>query len=120
MALSPSAAANRRFGFQFKPEITPPPIPTNPGTAPPLMPTLILIGSLDEWTLAADCSEKVAAWGSDKLPIDLVVYPRVHHGFYYPELQPGRTMLGRWLEYNEEAATDASRRMREFLKRHLN
>jgi hypothetical protein len=33
MALSPSAAANRRFGFQFKPEITPPPIPTNPGTA---------------------------------------------------------------------------------------
>jgi hypothetical protein len=24
------------------------------------------------------------------------------------------------LEYNEEAATDASRRMREFLKRHLN
>jgi len=35
MALSPSAAANRRFGFQFKPEITPPPIPTNPGTAPP-------------------------------------------------------------------------------------
>jgi hypothetical protein len=36
MALSPSAAANRRFGFRFKPEITPPPIPTNPGTAPPL------------------------------------------------------------------------------------
>jgi hypothetical protein len=34
MALSPSAAANRRFGFQIKPEITPPPIPTNPGTAP--------------------------------------------------------------------------------------
>jgi PAS domain S-box-containing protein len=34
MALSPSAAANRRFGFQVKPEITPPPIPTNPGTAP--------------------------------------------------------------------------------------
>jgi len=34
MALSPSAAVNRRFGFQFKPEITPPPIPTNPGTAP--------------------------------------------------------------------------------------
>jgi hypothetical protein len=34
MALSPSAAANRRFGFHIKPEITPPPIPTNPGTAP--------------------------------------------------------------------------------------
>ena len=94
--------------------------PCRSAGARPLIPTLILIGSLDEWTPAADCSEKVAAWGSDKVPIDLVVYPRVHHGFYYPELQPGRTMLGRWLEYNEEAATDASRRMREFLKRHLN
>jgi dienelactone hydrolase len=88
--------------------------------ARPLIPTLILIGSLDEWTPAADCSEKVAAWGADKVPIELVVYPRVHHGFYYPELQPGRTMLGRWLEYNKEAATDASLRMRGFLKRHLN
>jgi hypothetical protein len=28
-------------------------------------------------------------------------------------------MLGRWLEYNEDAATDASRRMRQFLDRHL-
>jgi hypothetical protein len=29
-------------------------------------------------------------------------------------------MLGRWLEYDEAAAADASRRMREFLKLHLN
>jgi hypothetical protein len=36
MALSPPAAVNRRFGFQIKPEITPPPIPTNAGTAPTL------------------------------------------------------------------------------------
>jgi dienelactone hydrolase len=52
-------------------------------------------------------------------PIELVVYPNTHHGFYYQELQPGRKMFGYWLEYNEEAATDASRRMREFLNRHL-
>jgi dienelactone hydrolase len=85
----------------------------------PLIPTLILIGTLDEWTPAADCSEKIDTWGTDGVPIDLVVYPNVHHGFYYPELQPGRAMLGRWLEYNEEAATDSSRRMRQFLARHL-
>jgi len=88
--------------------------------ARPSIPTLILIGTLDEWTPAAGCSEKIDAWGTEGVPIDLVVYPRVHHGFYYQELQPGRTMFGRWLEYNEEAATDATRRMREFLKRHLN
>ena len=39
--------------------------------------------------------------------------------FYYPEFQPGRKIFGHWLEYNEEAAADATRRMREFLKRHL-
>jgi len=35
--------------------------------------------------------------------------------FYYPEFQPGRKIFGHWLEYNEEAAADATRRMREFL-----
>ena len=94
--------------------------PCRDAGARPLIPTLILIGTLDEWTPAAGCSEKVDAWGTGRMPIDLVVYPGVHHGFYYPELQPGKAMLGCWLEYNEEAATDASRRMREFLNRHLN
>jgi len=86
----------------------------------PVIPTLILIGALDEWTPAADCSRKIDAWGTDGAPIEQVVYPSVHHSFYYQELQPGRKIFGHWLEYNEEAATDATRRMREFLKRHLN
>jgi dienelactone hydrolase len=86
----------------------------------PVIPTLILIGALDEWTPAADCSEKIGVWGTDGVPIEQVVYPGAHHSFYYPELHPGRTIFGRWVEYNEKATTDASRRMREFLKRHLN
>jgi len=94
--------------------------PCRDAGARPLIPTIILIGTLDEWTPVADCSEKIDAWGTDGVPIELVIYRGVHHGFYYPELRPGKSMLGRWLEYNEKAATDASRRMREFLKRHLN
>jgi dienelactone hydrolase len=86
----------------------------------PVIPTLILIGALDEWTPAADCSERIDAWRTDGVPIEQVVYPSTHHGFYYQELQPGRKIFGLWAEYNEEAATDASRRMREFLNRHLN
>jgi len=85
-----------------------------------VIPTLILTGALDQWTPAADCSEKIDAWRTDGVPIEHVVYASAHHSFYYPELQPGRTMFGHWLEYNEEAATDATRRMREFLNRHLN
>jgi dienelactone hydrolase len=88
--------------------------------ARPAIPTLILIGALDEWTPAADCSEKIDAWSTDGVQIEKVVYPSAHHGFYYPELKPGRNIFGRWAEYNDEAATDASSRMRGFLNRHLN
>jgi len=91
-----------------------------PVVGPLVIPTLILIGALDDWTPAADCSRKIDAWRTDGVPIEQVVYPGVYHSFYYPELQPGRTMFGHWLEYNEEAAADASRRMQEFLRRHLN
>src|SRR5262249_36285039 len=84
------------------------------------IPTLIFIGALDDWTPAADCSNKVAAWGNDGPPIELVVYPGAHHSFYYPQLQPGRTMLGHWLEYNGEAADNGSYRLHQFLDRHLN
>jgi dienelactone hydrolase len=85
-----------------------------------VIPTLILVGALDDWTPAADCSEKIDAWRTDGVPLEQVVYPGVHHSFYYSELQPGRTIFGHWLEYNAAAAADATRRMREFLKRHLN
>jgi len=87
--------------------------------ARPGMPTLILIGALDDWTPAADCSNRLATWGKDGPPVELVVYPGVHHSFYYPHLQPGRTLFGHWLEFNGEAADDASRRLHQFLDRHL-
>ena len=88
--------------------------------ARPEMPALILIGALDDWTPAADCSGRVARWGKEGPPVDLIVYPGAHHGFYYPHLKPGMTAFGHWLEYNAAAANDAGGRMRQFLGRHLN
>jgi dienelactone hydrolase len=89
------------------------------GTRPGI-PTLILIGALDDWTPAAECSNRIASWGNDGPSIELVVYPGAHHGFYYPHLQPGRTLFGHWVEYNGEAADNASHRLHQFLDRHLN
>jgi dienelactone hydrolase len=86
----------------------------------PGIPTLIFIGAIDDWTPAADCSDKIARWGNDGPPVDLVVYPGVHHGFYYPHLQPGTTMFDHWLEYNGDAADNAKHRLHQFLDRHLN
>src|SRR5262245_2391676 len=85
----------------------------------PEIPTL-LIGAADDWTPAEHCSRKVVGWGSEGPPIEQVTYPGTHHGFYYPHLQPGTTMFGHRVEYNGEAAVNASERMRQFLKHHLN
>ena len=71
------------------------------------------------WTPAADCSDKIAGWSNDGPPVELVVYPGAHHGFYYSQLQPGMTLFGHWLEYNGEAADNANHRLRRFLDRHL-
>src|SRR5262249_30430643 len=57
--------------------------PCEAAAARPAIPTLIFIGALDDWTPAADCSSKVASWGNDGPPVELVIYPGVYHGFYY-------------------------------------
>ena len=86
----------------------------------PGIPTLILIGAVDDWTPSEDCARKVVSWGTEGPPIEQVVYPGTHHGFYNPHFQPGRTLFGHWVEYNGDAADDASVRMRQFLNHHLN
>ena len=86
----------------------------------PGMPTLILIGADDDWTLSEACSLKVVSWGTEGPPIELVVYPGTHHGFYYQHLQPGQKAFGHRVEYNRDAADNAGVRMLQFLKHHLN
>src|SRR5262245_41003076 len=87
--------------------------------ARPSIPTLILVGELDDWTPASDCERAVAHWGSADAPIQLVTYPGAHHAFDVEIFQPGRMMFGHWTEYNAEAADDARRRTYEFLTYHL-
>src|SRR5262249_32107210 len=45
----------------------------------PAIPALILVGALDDWTPPADCSHKIAGWGNDGPPVELVVYPGAYH-----------------------------------------
>ena len=94
--------------------------PCREAGARPGIPTLIFVGALDDWTPAADCTNKIASWGNDGPPVELVVYPGAYHGFYYPHLQPGATLFDHWLEYNGAAADNASQRLHQFLDRHLN
>ena len=83
--------------------------------ARPSIPTLIIVGELDDWTPSNDCARALANWGNTGTPIQLVTYPGAHHAFDVEIFQPGRMMFGHWMEYNAEAAEDARRRIYAFL-----
>jgi len=87
--------------------------------ARPSIPTLIIVGELDDWTPANDCARALANWGNAGTPIKLVTYPGAHHAFDVEIFQPGRMMFGHWLEYNAGAAEDARRRIYAFLTDYL-
>ena len=55
----------------------------------------------------------------DRSKVELVVYPDTHHSFIASELRSGVRLYGHWLEYNEAAAQDASKRVRGFFERTL-
>ena len=44
--------------------------PCQQAAARPAIPTLILVGALDDWTPAADCSNKIARWGTSLTKFD--------------------------------------------------
>ena len=80
------------------------------------IPTLILIGELDDWTPAAACRAATARRIGDS-PVKLIVYPGAHHAFDTP--RPGRRYFGHWLEYNAAAADAATEETRRFLAEQL-
>jgi len=85
----------------------------------PSIPTLILVGELDDWTPAKDCARALAQWGNASAPVELVTYPGAHHAFDVEIFQPGRLMFGHWAEYNAKAAEDARRVIYAFLTDYL-
>lgn len=88
------------------------------------VPTLILIGELDDWTPAGDCTDMAAGKSvipvtrapGDRSNVTLVVYPGARHAFDIADLGPGGvTVQGHRLEYNDAATRDAIRQVRAFL-----
>jgi len=80
------------------------------------MPTLVLIGELDDWSLAGGC-RAMLAWQKKNSPMKLIVYPGAYHVFDAPA--PARRYFGHWLEYNAAADQAAQEEVRLFLAEHL-
>lgn len=83
------------------------------------VPTLILIGELDDTTPAEDCQTMVENSRPDGAPISLTVYPGAYHAFDVAQLAPGIQTLGHHYEYNRSAAKDAETKVRAFLVEHV-
>jgi len=87
------------------------------------VPTLVLIGELDDWARASECRNLVEGrddYGisrnkGDGVPIKLIVYPGAYHSFDGPGLKTPVQFLGHHLEFNQAATDRSIAAVRQFL-----
>ncbi len=83
------------------------------------MPTLVLIGELDDWSSAKECGWWLARRQGKGAPVKIVVYPGVFHSFDNPRLADGIRYFGHWLKYDAPTAERATIELRDFLTAQL-
>ena len=81
------------------------------------IPTLILVGAMDDVTPAVDCARLAAR--QPGTTVKLVVYPRARHGFDNPEFAGGARLFDMWLVYDRDAAERSRAELRAFLAARL-
>ncbi len=87
------------------------------------VPTLILVGELDDWSTARECRSLVerrddygiSRDGARGVPIKLIVLPGAYHSFDSPNLTTPVNFLGHHLEFNQAATDQSVAAVREFL-----
>jgi dienelactone hydrolase len=87
------------------------------------VPTLLLIGELDDWARADECRNLVegrddygiSRRSGDGVPIKLIVYPGAYHAFDTPGLKTPVQLLGHHLEFNQAATDRSIAAVRDFL-----
>lgn len=87
------------------------------------VPALIMVGELDDWTLASECrnlAEGRDDWGISRekgkgFPIEITVYPGAYHGFDIPRFRTPEKLFGHHLEFNEAARDRSVDAVRKFL-----
>lgn len=81
------------------------------------VPSLILVGSMDDWSLAKDCERLVARHNG--APVKLVVYPGAAHGFDDPAYRAGKQEYGHYLKYDPGATEKSAAEVDRFLSENL-
>jgi dienelactone hydrolase len=81
------------------------------------VPSLILIGSADDWTPARDCERLVAR--QKGAPVQLIIYPGAAHGFDNPAHGDGRLEYGHIAKFDRDAAAKSAADVEVFLREKL-
>lgn len=83
------------------------------------IPTIILIGQLDDWEPPKICEQWMRLRDGRGAPVKLVVYPGAYHAFDTPGLGDGKRVSGHWLEYDPDATRKSMSEMHAFLAAQL-
>lgn len=84
------------------------------------VPTLILIGELDDWSPIKLCEWWMQRRDGRGAPVKLVIYREAFHGFDNPGIRNGMDFtFGHWMKYDAEAAAQATAELMNFLADNL-
>jgi dienelactone hydrolase len=83
------------------------------------LPTLILIGELDDWSWAASCERLTKRWDRNSAPLKLIVFPEAYHSFDSTDIRGTVRYFGHWLRYDVEATRRAAEATHDFLAAQL-
>ncbi|WP_063828205.1 dienelactone hydrolase family protein [Bradyrhizobium sp. ORS 285] len=105
-------------GLQFKAAVAYYPLCSVAG--PKLeIPTLIMIGELDDWSAAHSCETWMKTRRADGAAAKLIVYQGAYHAFDVPDLAKGVRAYGHWLKYDADAARRSVLELQTFLASQL-
>jgi dienelactone hydrolase len=79
------------------------------------IPTLVLIGELDDWSLAASCDRLRWRFDASGAPLKVTVFPDAYHSFDNPSVHGTVRYFGHWLRYDKDATVRAAAETRDFL-----
>jgi len=84
-----------------------------------IIPTIVLIGELDDWTPINDCQRWLDRRGGRGATVKLIVNRGAYHAFDNPDAGDGVRQFGHWLKYNPAAAERSTSEMHDFLAEEL-
>jgi len=117
-SLQPAAIFDVPAGLRFKTAVAYYP-DCSAATNRLAMPTLVLIGELDDWSWAASCERLMKRWDHNSAPLKLIVFPEAYHSFDSTALRGTVRYFGHWLRYDPEATRRAAEAAHDFLAAQL-